>query len=63
MFLEHLNRQILKRRYAQGWGIARSKSSMAYFEKKYRGFALIWLKIVPTVCGTTGWTRPKQTPL
>jgi hypothetical protein len=32
MFLEHLIRQILKRRYAQGWSFAWSTSSTAYFK-------------------------------
>jgi hypothetical protein len=44
MFLEHLKRQILKRRYAQGWCFARSTSPTAYF------FFLFLKKIQAWVC-------------
>jgi hypothetical protein len=32
MFIEHLKRRVLNRRYAQGWSLTRSTSSTAYFE-------------------------------
>jgi hypothetical protein len=63
IFLEYFKKRFLKDVTHKAGALQGAKAQWPTLTKIYRGFALIWLKTVPTVCGTRGWTRPKQTPL